>query len=193
MSTKLEITARILLAVGMLAIVTAASANTVATFADPAPDGATPLFTLAGASFTGGWSGTGLTLEVPFTGQSWNDATFTLTPLTLIGPGQLSAGTLEFFKSVPDGGGQILKIDFDFAGLALFGFGASDVFGQAVTISGPGLPIGLTDETFAFSFANPVPTSNGYTFTAAFTSSAIPEPTGLALLGLGVCGLLRRR
>lgn len=171
-----------------------AVAATVATFADPAVDGSTPLFELAGTTFTGGWSGSNLDLEVPITGDVWQDATFTMLPLTVVGVGQLSSGWIEFYKSPADGGGLALRIDFDAAFLAPFGFGASDTFlGQTVTFTGPGIPAGLVDETFAFSFANPVYTGDGYTYTASFTSSAVPEPGSLVLLGLGLLQLLRRR
>jgi hypothetical protein len=177
-----------------LFLVTAsASAGTIATFADPAPDGSTPLFELAGTTFTGGWTGSNLTLEVPVTGNVWQNATFTMTPLTVTGIGQLSSGTLEFHKSPADGGGLVLQIDFNAAFLAPFGFGASDTFvGQVVTFTGPGIPGGLSEETFAFSFANPVYTGNGFTYTASFTSSAVPEPSSLVLLGLGLVRVFRR-
>jgi hypothetical protein len=168
--------------------------GTVATFSDPAADGSTPLFELSGTSFTGGWSGLNLMLDMPITGSVWPDATFTVTPLTVTGPGQLSSGTLDFFKSPADGGGLVLQIDFNEASLAPFGWGASDVFlGQDVTFSGPGIPSGLTAETFAFSFANPIPTPDGFTYTASFTSSAVPEPASLLLLVLGAIKALRRR
>ncbi len=171
-----------------------ATAGTIATFADPAPDGSTPLFELAGTAFTGGWSDANLDLQMPVTGNIWQDATFTMTPLTVVGAGQLSSGTIEFHKSVADGGGLALQIDFSAAFLAPFGFGASDIFvGQTVTFSGPGIPSGLTEETFAFSFANPVYTGDGYTYTASFTSSAVPEPSSLLLLALGLVRVFRRR
>jgi hypothetical protein len=171
-----------------------ASAGTVATFADPAANGSTPLFQLAGTTFTGGWSGPNLTFEVPITGSVWSNATFTMTPLTVSGTGQLSNGTIEFHKSPAQGGGLVLQIDFNAASLAPFGFGASDFFlGQTVTFSGPGIPGGLTEETFAFSFANPVHIGDIYTYTASFTSSAVPEPCTLLLLGLGIVRILRRR
>ncbi len=182
------------IAIPVLLIAAPAVGGTVATFSDPALDGSTPLFELSGTSFTGGWFGLNLNLDMPITGSVWHDATFTLTPLTVTGPGVLDDGTIQFFKSAADGGGLALQIDFNTASLAPFGWGASDVFlGQDVTFSGPGIPPGLTSETFAFSFANPTPTSDGFTYTASFTSSAVPEPSSLLLLALGVVKVLRRR
>ncbi|MBI5864061.1 MAG: PEP-CTERM sorting domain-containing protein, partial [Planctomycetes bacterium] len=52
---------------------------------------------------------------------------------------------------------------------------------------------GLSQEAFAFSFANPVGTPENYTATASFTSSAIPEPASIALLAIGGLLALRRR
>jgi hypothetical protein len=170
-----------------------AGAGTVATFADPAPDGSTPLFDLSGTLFTGGWSGLNLTLDMPITSSVWDNVTFTMTPLSVTGPGQLGPGTIQFFKSAADGGGLALQIDFDAALLAPFGWGASDLFSsETVTFSGPGIPSGLSAETFAFSFANPEPTGDGYTYTASFTSSAVPEPATLLLLAVGLLKLVRR-
>ena len=72
-------------------------------------------------------------------------------------------------------------------------FGASDFVGQNVVFSGPIIPAGLSQESFAFSFANPVGTIEDYTVTAAFTSSAVPEPASIALLALGALVAIRRR
>ena len=183
----------IIAALSLCAIV--ANASTIATFSDPAPNGDTPLFELYNTTFSGHWLGTGLNLQVPVTGLTWSDARFTMNDLTVGAAGSLSTGTIEFYKSAALGGGEILRIDFSAASLAPFGFGASSTFvGQDVHFSGPGIPGGLTHEFFAFSFANPDPTEHGFTYTAAFTSSAtIPEPSALAMLGLGLCGLIRRR
>jgi len=59
--------------------------------------------------------------------------------------------------------------------------------------SGPLVTTPLVDEAFAFSFANRTVTPEGVTWTAAFTSSAIPEPSTAVLLGVGLVILLRRR
>ncbi|RMF83043.1 MAG: hypothetical protein D6744_05435, partial [Planctomycetota bacterium] len=152
------------------------SAGTIATFADPAVDGSTPLFLVDSATLSGGWSGSGLTLITPISGQIFENATFSMTPVSISGGGILSAGTIQFFEDIADGGGLILQIDFDAGTLNLpFGFGASFAAGDNVTFSGPIIPGPLTDETFAFSFANPQPAGQqGTSYTAAFTSSAIP-------------------
>jgi hypothetical protein len=178
-----------------LLLVASADADTIATFADPAPDGSMPLFELDGETLSGGWSSTGLDLLTPISGDEFPDATFTMTDLTVLDPdeGALSAGTIAFFD---DGGSLILQIDFDSAQLfAPFGFGASVLVGHDISFSGPIITIPLEEESFAFSFANQITTPDGFTWTAAFTSSAIPEPGTLMLVVLGAValGLSRHR
>lgn len=172
----------------------AAEAETVATFADPAPDESTPLFTLSNDTLSGGWDANGLNLIVPFVPTTYPDALFQMTDLTVLdGAGTLSGGTIEFFDADEE---PILRIDFDAAQLlSPFGFGASEFVGHNVIFSGPIITSPLVDEAFSFSFANQVTTPAGFTWTAAFTSSAIPEPTALALLTLGgiVAAFPRRR
>lgn len=177
-------------------LVASANADTVATFFDPALNGSTPLFQLDAVNgvFTGGWDANvqtqQLILEVPITGSVYVDASFTMTPLTVAGS-NLSGGVITFTDA---GNAVVLTITFDAGSLfGPFGFGASAFAGQNVTFTGPGIPAGLSQEQFAFSFANPVAVQNGFSYTASFTSSAIPEPASLALLGLGGLMFFRRR
>lgn len=185
-------------ALSALVIATGAAADTIATFSDPAPTGVTPVFMLSGSTFSGGWSGTGLTLRTPglLDVGDFDDATFTMTPLTVSVAASplylLSGGTIEFFDS---GGNAIFQIDFTAAVVtAPLSFGSSDAFvGQNVTFSGAILGgQTVTNESFAFSFANPAMGQDGFSVTSAFTSSAdIPAPATLA--GAGVALLLSSR
>lgn len=189
----------ILSALGALAVVGAAQADTVATFADPAASPATPLFALTGNVLSGGWSGLGLNLLTPGTAApDYSNVTFSMTPLvvTPIAPGfaTTNAGQIDFF----DGANLIFTIEFDSGFLTSpVSFGGSDFVGQNVRFSGPVLGgSAATSEAFAFSFANPVSNQQGYTVTSAFTSSAelrIPGPATLAGVGLGLLVASRRR
>jgi hypothetical protein len=185
--------------VSILALSTVAFGSvTIATFADPAANGTTPLFALAGNQFTGGWAGTGLTLETPgISPPDFPNAKFTMTPLTanMISPGfyTLNGGTITFTDAA---NAPVMLITFQAASLATnIGFGASDLGLQNVVFTVPGIPETFTDERFAFSFANDVVTPNGTTWTSSFTSSAVvvPEPAGLLSLGMGALLLLTRR
>lgn len=169
---------------------------TVATFSDPATDGSTPLFELNGLIFDGGWSGTGLDLLTPgLAAPDFIDATFDMDALTLTDPntGELSGGQIRFYDS-----SNVLQLTIDFSGAQLyvpFVFGASDGFmAETVTFGGPAVTTPLTAESFAFSFANQEATRTGFTATSAFTSSAVPEPSSIALVLMGsVLGWFRRR
>lgn len=176
-----------------------ASADTIATFSDPSPDGSQPLFTFASndvtGSLSGSWSGLGLLLQTPgLAAPDFNDARFSMPAVTAVGGPEvwaLGAGAINFTDS---GGSALMTITF--AGGSLSSpstFGASDFVGQNVVFSGPIIPGGLSQEAFAFSFANPVGTISDYTVTAAFTSSAVPEPASIALLALGALVAIRRR
>ena len=172
-----------------------AFAQTVAAFADPALDASTPLFTLVGDQFQGGWSGLNLDLLTPGLPATPDiaDATFTMTPLTatVIVPGfySLTGGQIQFF----DGPNLILDIMFDSASLAPdIGFGASDFALQNVTFMAPGESFGFSSERFSFGFANDAEIPNGFSWTASFTSSAVPEPASVGLLLMGLMIHLRR-
>lgn len=182
-----------------------AQAGTVATFADPATSPATPLFSLNAATgvFSGGWSGTGLTLLTPGSAvTSYSDVTFALTPLTTTfssgGFRQLSGGDVRFFDSSL---AEIFRITFSDATLtSVLSFGSSDFVGSNVTFSGSIFAPGtiINNEQFAFSFANPASAApvGSFTVTSSFTSSAdvfIPSPGAAALAGLGCLMAARRR
>ncbi|MBX7135264.1 MAG: PEP-CTERM sorting domain-containing protein [Fimbriimonadaceae bacterium] len=185
---------RIAFAGTLLGAAVASQAFTMATFADPAIDGSTPLFSLTGSSITGGWSGTGLLLQTPgWAAPDYADAKFTMAPvaLTPVAPGFWNAGNgqIDFTDSSNN---LVLRITFDSGFVSVNGAGASDLFSNNVVFSGPGVPV-VTDETFNFSFANFQPNANGVTATAAFTSSAVPEPASIAAIGLGLAAVIRRR
>lgn len=173
-----------------------ANAATIATFADPSPDGSTPLFAYDGQALTGGWALSGLTLQTPglLAVSDIADATFTMTPLTVqVVNGNfitLSGGQIDFF----DGNSLVLSISFSGASLTSpFGFGASEFAGNNVVFSGPNVPV-LAQEAFAFSFANPQGDLNDFTVTSSFTSSAVPEPASLMMIAGGLlAAALRRR
>lgn len=184
------------LAGGSMAAV--ATAETIATFADPALSGATPLFTYDSGTtvLTGQWMSTGLTLEVPSTlvggPANYNDAMFQMTNLTVGAGGVTSGGKIDFFDSTMT---KLFSISFDKALLSDPIFGASYLKADNVQfLNASGVPYNLDEEQFAFSFANAVKTGNVTTWTAAFTSSAVPEPTAMMLLLVGsISTLLRRR
>ena len=142
--------------------------GSVATFADPTVVDSTPLFTLSDTELTGGWNAGGLKLIVALTGEEFEDATFTMTDLTVTG-GALSGGTISFYESAAEGGALILQIDFD-GGLLDDGHGF--IGDQTTTFSGPVITQDMTNAYFSFVFANSVEAGNTTTYTAAFNSSA---------------------
>jgi hypothetical protein len=190
--------------ISMVSSISQAGVVTIATFEDPSGSGADPLFTIDSdnGNIDGGWgdSKTGLNLNIVDPGVVYNDAWFTMSTLTYGGgySGTTGAGTVKFYA---DGDAStatpILEIDFSSAYLNPGGLAAQELFfaGASIVISGVDITDQLTDEAFSFGFANQVltPENNGFTATAAFTSSAavVPEPMTICLLGLG--GLLIRR
>lgn len=186
----------------------AESPQLVATFSDPALNGGTPLFTIDfgyPGSLDGGWGDDqmGLDLEIVGVDDPYID-TFFIVPDPIVYYGDITggatgAGVIEFYE---DGDTEmteaLLKLEFGSAHLSLGGVYAHSIFTDNVTISGTGIPVTLDMEEFSFSFANKQPFggngwngATGFTATASFTSSAIPEPVSLGLLALGSLVLLR--
>lgn len=199
-------TALVIAAMGTLALVSGASADTIATFSDPAASAATPLFSWNATTsiLTGGWSGSNLLLQTPGVAAQpdYANATFTMSPLGTLPGGSgstfhLGAGQINFFSSTS---APLLTISFADAWLTNpVGFGGSDFMSNTVTFSGPLMSsfLSVSNEAFAFSFANPSGQPNGsYSATSSFTSSAnvvVPGPGAVALLGLGGLIATRRR
>jgi hypothetical protein len=199
------------LSVGFI-LVDAKASLTIATFADPSEDSNNPLFTVdfINKKLTGGWpdTKTGLTLEI---GQTFENAWFEMTDVNITDTdvifgqkfGQTSSGVINFYED-NNNTDPLLVIDFDSGLVWRQSFGADNEFtAENVTITGSKIPGTLSEEQFTFGFANraKLPGSNnwndGFTATAAFTSSAVPdpapEPATICLLGLGALSLLRRK
>ena len=191
----------------VVSLVSQATPVTIATFQDPSGSAANPLFVIDsdGLSIDGGWSDlqTGLNLDITYANVVYYDAWFEMSTLTYGGgySGTTGAGTVEFHA---DGDAStvtpVLQIDFTSANLTPGGISASELFfvGVTITIEGADISEELTNEAFGFTFANQELTTlenNGFTATAAFTSSAevIPEPATLCLLGFGALALFRKR
>jgi len=180
----------------LLASAIVANAATFATFADPTigQGTPTPMFNLDNTAntLTGGYNG--ISLVTAATTYSGVTLTMNSVATTQVVPGfyNLGAGTVVFSNGSD---ANILTINFAAGTLSDNGFGASDFKGNGVVFSGSAVTQSLTDEAFGFSFANPTVTRTGVSYTAAFTSSAtpVPEPAALAVLGLGMVGVIRRR
>jgi hypothetical protein len=179
---------------------------TVAAFADPSGNSFDPLFSVNWTEKTveGGWADyrTGLNLIVKVTGSDvvFNNAWFAMSQLEVIEMtnlwgniyGKTGAGTINFYQ---DNTSQnpVLTIAFDESFISQQSVGSKDFFGQNVTITGSAVPFQLSMEEFSFSFVNVTNNPDGFTATASFNASAVPEPMTIALLGLGGIVLLRKR
>ncbi|GEM_PF-587019 len=188
----------------------AATSTTIATFANPALNSDTPLFTVdfSEDAITGGWEDfrTGLYLEVPITGNIFPDAFFiipeSITYMGGLDGGDTGGGTIEFYADGvdPDQTEPLIRIDFESGYLAKYGAGlhASNVLrADDVIITGSEITGVLSGEIFTFGFDNHQPLNgnwdNGFTATAAFTCSAVPEPATIGLLAMGALLALRKK
>ena len=177
---------------------------TVATFADPSNNNSNPLFE---ANFTemtlnGGWSDTktGLLLNIPCSGNTYADAWFNMTEVEIIDTlGNTGGGEINFYANGTSID-PLLIINFDSGYVSLFNFGSDEMFvADNVTITGSEISSILSEREFSFNFANLAHMSgsqnwnDGFTATSAFTSSAVPEPATICLLGFGVLSLVKRK
>jgi hypothetical protein len=176
-----------------------------------------------GVTLNGGWDDekTGLTLEIPYSGytvangNAFQDAWFEMDEVEITSTyvilgmmcGDTGGGEINFYADGDSNSTDpLLTIGFESGLVSRGNFGSGDTdeegtfVAEKVTISGIGItPGSLTDEFFSFAFANleKLPgyssLNDGFTATAAFTSSAIPEPATICILGFGALSLIRRK
>jgi hypothetical protein len=182
----------------------AAKADTIATFADPSKNSNNPLFTVNFTALTldGSWpdTKTGLTLQFTYNGNNFTDAWFDVdgsVALSPIIPNTLyttGPGTINFYQDNTSTD-PLMIINFNGGTVSLNNFGAGQLVGQDVTFTGSEITGSFSQEQFSFSFVNTalLPGNDaGFTATAAFTSSAVPEPATICLLCLGAMSLIKR-
>ncbi|HBG78430.1 MAG TPA: hypothetical protein DDW84_06250 [Phycisphaerales bacterium] len=192
------------LAIAGFISVDAKATFTVATFSDPSGDSNSPLFEVDFAAMTlnGGWADaeTGLLLNVPYSANSFTNAWFEMTEVAIINTfGDTGGGEIKFYAD-GDSTTPLLDITFGSGYVSRFNFGADEMFvANNVIFTGSEIGGVLSAEEFSFAFANLAKLtgsddwSDGFTATAAFTSSAIPEPATIALLSIGFLSLIRRK
>jgi hypothetical protein len=189
--------------IGMLAFVAALLVSpvmgsfTVATFANPSVGSFDPLFFVDWTANTvnGGWADGkgGLTLEFPFAGPAVSDVWFSMSAVNITFEpvpqeyGYTGGGVISFYEagSVIN---PLLVISFNSGVVTKFGFASDDA-----TFSGSKITGSLTEEQFSFAFAAKKAAAGGFSATAAFDASAIPEPATMAIFGIGAMLMLRLR
>ena len=203
MKRRFLISVLLVLSYGFIAV-NAKASFTVATFADPSRNSGTPLLTVnfLGGTINGGWddSKTGLTLQIPYSGHSFTDAWFSMTNVAILDTvGDTSGGEIDFYANNTSTN-PLLVINFENGYVDYYNFGADSVFvADNVTITGSEITGPLSEEQFAFSFANLAELpghgnwDDGFTATASFTSSAVPEPATIGLFGLGITTIICKR
>ena len=180
-------------------------AGTIATFADPSKDPSMPLFTVdlntdtMTGQINGGWTSTGLTLKDILNGVDYTDVQMVVpNAIAITSLDTTGAGTVQFFN----GNDLLLQIDFQSATANFYVVGADNILNSNdVEFSGSivaGVAANLTMESFSFALTNQTLDMTNLpdaivTSTAAMTSSAVPEPTTIVLLGLGSLTLIGRR
>jgi hypothetical protein len=183
--------------------------ETVATFNDPSASGSTPLFVvdLETEIISGLWLSVyeNLDLAIPIAGAGvvYEDARFVMpdviiTDVTnpLLGT-KTGAGVISFYED-DIATEALVEITFDSAWITYFGMGASDFYADDnVTFSGSQISGTLSGGSFTFTFdyhqAIEGDWEKGFTATAAYFTSSIPEPMTVLLLGLGGLLVINKR